>query len=228
MENKKKILIILVIIIITIILGAVILYYSEEESTSIDILDEMESSIVEANTNVNYVENNDKNNNKTVDNGELIAVHITGEVQNRGMIYLKLGSRINDAIEEAGGTTKDANLDKVNLAYVLSDGQKIYIPNKNEKDETIEYIISDSGENILLDDGNNKETISSKGVSEKVNINDASQTELETLPGIGPSLAQNIIEYRQTNGKFQKIEDLQNVKGIGDSKYSNIKDRVCI
>ena len=71
-------------------------------------------------------------------------------------------------------------------------------------------------------------TNSSKGVGGKVNINSANQTELETLPGIGPSLAQRIIEYREVNGEFEKIEDLQNVKGIGDSKYSNIKEKICI
>ena len=61
-----------------------------------------------------------------------------------------------------------------------------------------------------------------------MNINLADQETLESLPGIGPSLAQRIIEYRENNGKFQKIEDIQNVKGIGDSKYSNIKEKICI
>ena len=121
-------------------------------------------------------------------------------------------------------------MDQVNLAYILEDGQKIYIPNKNEKIETGAYIIANSGKNVLVEEGNGSTTTekNAKGVNGKVNINTANQTELETLQGIGPSLAQRIIEYRKENGKFQTIEDIQNVKGIGDSKYSNIKDDICI
>ena len=210
MENKKKNIIITIIIIISIIIGGIILYVTEQNNyIDISNLEEMEENlftqneenIFQNNQNVEDVENNTENANKTGDNTEnsetVIAIHITGEVKKPGLLYLKAGSRIADAIKEAGGATKNADLDRVNLAYVLSDGQKIYIPNKNEKEE-------------------------------KMNINTAEQTELETLPGIGPSLAQRIIEYRETNGDFKKIEDLQNVKGIGNSKYSNIKDSVCI
>ena len=239
MENKKKNIIITIIIIISIIIGGIILYVTEQNNyIDISNLEEMEENlftqneenIFQNNQNVEDVENNTENANKTGDNTEnsetVIAIHITGEVKKPGLLYLKAGSRIADAIKEAGGATKNADLDRVNLAYVLSDGQKIYIPNKNEKEEKIAYIISNSGENILVEEGNSNDN--KKGVKEKVNINTAEQTELETLPGIGPSLAQRIIEYRETNGDFKKIEDLQNVKGIGNSKYSNIKDNVCI
>lgn len=221
MENKKKILVLVGILLIIILLGGAIIYYQTEEEVSFEVLDEIDNNI--QGESVNIVENENANTIQTGDNEELIAIHITGEVTKPGIIYLKEGARIYDAIQEAGGTTKDANLDRVNLAYVLSDGQKINIPNVKDKEEK-EYIISNSGENILLDDTSTK----TKGASGKVNINTALQTELETLPGIGPSLAQRILEYRETNGKFQKIEDLKNVKGIGDSKYSNIKDYVCI
>ena len=106
---------------------------------------------------------------------------------------------------------------------------KIHIPSKTEIIEEEAYIISNSGENVLVEEG--KKTGNStnmKGEESKVNINSANQKELETLPGIGPALALRIIEYRNENGKFDKIEDLQNVKGIGDSKFSNIKGYVCI
>ena len=122
---------------------------------------------------------------------------------------------------------EDADLSCINLAYILSDGQKIYIPKKGEiiksKSNQMEYVSSDFGDNVLIEDG--KDT----GYGgDKVNINTANQTELETLPGIGPSTAQKIIDYRNKNGKFNSIEDIQNVKGIGDVKYNKIKDYLSI
>ena len=223
MEEKKKKIIIIISIICTIIIAGIIYIKDQEEYTDMNIFEEIENE-QKTNETVDDVENEEQNTNETVDNERIIAIHITGEVKKPGILYLKEGSRIADAIKEAGGATKNADLDRVNLAYVLADGQKIYIPNKNEKDEEISYIISNSGDNILVEEGK----INKEGETAKVNINTANLSELETLPGIGPSLAQRIIEYRETNGNFQTIEDLQNVKGIGDSKYSNIKDNVCI
>lgn len=234
--NKKNVIIIAICIIITVIISAGIyyLYYQENNTNDVDILDEMDKDIVENNEkSASEIENVEENNKNEInqmedieENEDIIAIHITGEVKKPGIIYLKNGARIADAITTAGGATKDAALDKVNLAYILADGQKIYIPNKNEKEEKEEYIISNSGENILVEGQNT--SINEKGESKKVNINSANQTELETLPGIGPSLAQRIIEYRNQNGKFTKIEDIQNVKGIGDAKFSNIKDYISI
>ena len=127
----------------------------------------------------------------------------------------------------AGGSLEDADLTKVNLAYTISDGQKIYIPKVGEfissQGEFSEYISSEFGNNDLIE---NENGITSGG--EKVNINTANQTELETLQGIGPSTAQKIIDYRKKNGKFESIEDVQNVKGIGDGKFEDIKDNICV
>lgn len=166
-------------------------------------------------------ENVEENTNDEEKDEELeeIVVHITGEINKPGIVTLKENSRIADAINAAGGTTKEADLNQINLAYILEDGQKIYIPNKNEKIEDNEYIIDGNG---------NNEGSTNKKEGDKVNINEAMQTELEELPGIGPSLASRIIEYREVNGKFEKIEDLQNVKGIGDAKFGEIKDKVSI
>lgn len=154
-----------------------------------------------------------------------IVVHITGEVKNTGILILPEGARIADAIESAGGATEEADLDEVNLAYELQDGQKLYIPNKNDKNNTENkmYITSESGNNVIVESKNTKE-----GVNKKVNINTASQSELETLPGIGAAIATRIIEYREQNGKFNKIEDLQNVKGIGDAKFGEIKEYIVV
>ena len=134
----------------------------------------------------------------------------------------------------AGGAKEDANLSKINLAYQLEDGQKLYVPNINDKEE-IEYITEDVAKNnIVNNDGivtdekeNNKNKTNIE--SEKkvmVNINKATQAELENLPGIGPAIATRIIEYRKENGKFSSIDDIKNVKGIGDAKYDKIKDSI--
>ena len=97
------------------------------------------------------------------------------------------------------------------MAYILSDGEKIYIPKKGE---TI------SSESTFLYGGTT--------LSTKININKATQTELETIPGIGPSTALKIINYRKENGKFSSIEDIKNISGIGDAKFENIKDYISI
>lgn len=131
-----------------------------------------------------------------------------------------------DAIEKAGGITKKADLSKVNLAYVLSDGQKVRIPSVDDK-ENVEYVTQNSGNNTLIEGGNQGASNINLGGG-KVNINTATQTELETLTGIGPSLAARIIEYRGQNGKFKKVEELRNVKGIGQSKYDGIKEEVVV
>ncbi len=191
-------------------------------------LDSQDNSVFSKDNQINnsQIKNQNLNNEGIIQQEDnKIIVHITGEVKKTGILILEDGARIADAIKAAGGETKQADLDEVNLAYELQDGQKIYIPNKNDKKENTqkEYITSESGNNVVKQ-GNND----SQGGNKKVNINEATQTELENLPGIGPSIASRIIEYREQNGKFQKIEDLQNVKGIGDAKYANIKDYVIV
>ena len=117
-----------------------------------------------------------------------------------------------------GGLTLDADIRNVNLAYKVEDGQKIYIPNKNE---------AESGEKSIIEE-NSESIIQSNTLKGKVNINTASQTELETLQGIGPSTALKIITYRNENGKFKSIEELKNVPGIGEAKYKQIENNITI
>lgn len=152
-----------------------------------------------------------------------IIVHIIGEVKNTGILILKEGARIADAIESAGGATEEADLNKINLAYTLKDGQKIYVPNKKDE-ENIVYITEGSGNNVIVENGDESEMKEKI----KININTASQAELEELPGIGEAIASRIIEYREENGTFNKIEDLLNVKGIGDAKFAEIKEYVVV
>ena len=236
LDNKKKI-IISVILLIILAIGFVI-YILAGNSNDYSTLDlendalvdsgknvenEQENSMQSAdNTNVTDDGNDIDNTNQVTEEVVEIAVHITGEVKKQGLIYLKEGSRVADAIEKAGGETKNADLSQINLAYVLQDGQKIYVPNKNEK--ISQYITGNSGNNDTEE--NNTSDLSKE--DSKVNINTANQSELDSLPGIGPSIAQKIIDYREENGNFKTIEELQNVKGIGDAKYEEIKDRVTV
>jgi len=169
---------------------------------------------------VNSVITNENNTND-----DIVIIHITGSVKNPGIVKLKEGSRIEDAIEAAGGLTENADITKVNLAYIVEDGTKIKIPSASEEDIGDDDIIdSKSGDNIIIEEN----TVSSNNSTQTININKATEKEFETLPGIGPSLASKIIEYRNQNGKFGSIEDIKNVNGIGDSKYEKIKDLITV
>lgn len=206
LNKKQKIIVVVLIIIMCIVIG----YYIISKTEKYDYSDiEKISNIIEEDQEVddNIIENK-------------IVIHITGEVEEEGVIELEKGARISDAIEEAGGTTEKADLSNVNLAYSLSDGQKVKIPNINEKDEEIIVVEEKAGDNIIIEGNKSKE--------EKININKAAQTEIETLPGIGPSTALKIINYRNEHGKFKNIRDIKNVSGIGDSKFENIKEYICV
>lgn len=201
---------------------------------------ESESTHETQNTQEIQDEQEDKQIYKNAENNEKIYVYITGEVNNPGVVLLNSGSRIVDAIEAAGGVTNKANISKVNLVYVLQDGMKVNIPNNTDlkNNENFEYITMSSGdEKNDANTGNSSTTITSENSSSNnesafkisiVNINTATQTELETLPGIGPSLALRIVNYRKENGKFSSIEDIKNVSGIGEAKYEDIKNYIKI
>ena len=205
-EKNKKYVIIGLIFCILIIAIIIVKQFDTEEKETLDLIS------IEENTE----------NTETVEEEEdyKIVIHITGEVNNEGIIEIKEGGRISDAIEEAGGLTKEADLERVNLAYELEKKQKIYIPNKKDKD--IEEYVTEGVDDIVLPDE------LSKAGDGLVNINKASSEELQELDGIGEALAENIIAYRENNGKFKNIEDIKNVSGIGDSKYEKIKDNIKI
>lgn len=198
-EKNKKYVIIGLIFCILIIAIIIVKQFDTEEKETLDLIS------IEENTE----------NTETVEEEEdyKIVIHITGEVNNEGIIEIKEGGRISDAIEEAGGLTKEADIERVNLAYELEDGQK---------DKDIEEYVTEGVDDIVLPDE------LSKAGDGLVNINKASSEELQELDGIGEALAENIIAYRENNGKFKNIEDIKNVSGIGDSKYEKIKDNIKI
>ena len=159
----------------------------------------------------NFIE--EINNNSITEPSDIntIVVYICGEVKENKVITLSENSRICDAIDAAGGLTNNADLTNINLAYILEDGEKIYIPKKGEEIE-----------NNIISSYNHSSS------SNKININKASQTELETIPGIGPSTALKIVNYRTENGKFNNIEDIKNISGIGNAKFNNIKEYIYV
>jgi len=211
LKINKNLIIILVTILI--IMGGIIYYfYTNNTEQDIDFL-----YLEEDSTEENNIQNNEVKIEEIIEKSQII-VHITGEVVNRGIVKLEEKSRIIDAIEAAGGTTKDADLTKINLAFVLSDGQKIYIPSINDK-EIKEYVTEGSGETIKQE---------SNSLNKSININTATSEQLQKLPGIGESIANKIIAYRNSNGKFKKIEDLKNVSGIGEAKFNNIKEYIYV
>ena len=231
LKNNKKIIIILMAIIFILGILAVI-FLSNKKDDSLEIgsfnLNNQENVSSEG-MNEEMSKNVEKSQKE---NEDTIYIHIIGEVKNQGIITLKSGQRIIDAIEKAGGVTEQADLSKVNLAFILSDGQKVKIPNVNDKEENEIYVTDSSGNNVIINGGigvsiGNVGTYDGVG-GRKVNINTANQTELETLNGVGPSLAAKIIDYRNKNGKFKNIEDLKNVSGIGDTKFEGIRNQVVV
>lgn len=230
-NDKRKIIIFVVSILIISILFIIYVINRNSEKNMIDLNSLIgEEDKTELNSKQEIITNEENSINiiNEKQSYETIVVHITGEVKKEGVIYLEKGARIIDAIKEAGGETKQADLSQVNLAYELQDGQKLYIPNKNEK--ISEYIIEESGQSV----GESKSSAGLSGNKEdnseniKVNINTATLEELDNLPGIGPAIAEKIIEYREENGNFKTIEDIQNVKGIGESKYNDIKEKIIV
>ena len=210
--NKKQKIVLFIIIIIT--LG--IAYYTY----TIKINDQF--NIEEQNLEVE--ENKIKESNKIEEETTKIVVHVSGAVRNEGIVELKEKSRIADAIEMVGGVTEDAYMKDINLATILEDGMKIYIPTKEEVEKQRENTNDSVSKDTNLDIYNNGSNTRKK--NNKVNINTATKEELDTLPGIGESTANKIISYREEKGDFKSIEEIKEVSGIGDSKYEQIKNLI--
>lgn len=165
---------------------------------------------------------------------DVILVHVSGAVNQEGVVELKANSRISDAIDKAGGVRENAYTKDINLAYQLEDGMKIYIPTKQEKENNDKVEVSDLSKNETESYVSNSSGISTKQEKSeetkgsKVNINTATQAQLETLPGIGPSTATKILAYRKEKGKFSKIEDIKQVSGIGEAKFEKMKEHITV
>ncbi len=135
---------------------------------------------------------------------EKIYVHVCGAVKNPGVYGFASGSRVYEAIEEAGGFTEEAAASQVNQAQTLEDEMRLYIPRIDETESQAE---AGSG---------------------KVNLNTASEEQLMTLPGIGEAKAKSIIAYREKHGAFQKIEDVMEISGIKEALFQKIQDFITV
>lgn len=147
-----------------------------------------------------------------------VYVDVDGAVVSPGVYRLKDGARVAQAIDAAGGLTPEADVTGLNRASKVADGQKIYVPKVGEQ-------------TVTAGDGADGGAAASPGVSDAtglVNINTASASELQTLSGIGPSMAQSIIDERTQNGAFTSVDDLMRVSGIGEKKFAKIKDCICV
>lgn len=147
---------------------------------------------------------------------EKIVVDVEGAVISPGLYELDAPARVGDAVRAAGGLASDASQGAVNLAQQLGDGELVSIPSASDMEASTARPTSASA--------------STGGAvsSGRVNINTANSTELQALSGIGPSLAERIVDYREAHGRFSSIEEIQKVSGIGETRFSSLKDKICI
>ena len=138
----------------------------------------------------------------------LVRVYVSGAVQHPDVYLLPPGSIVKDAIGAAGGALTEADLDRVNLALPLTNSEHVYVPHVGEEDLPVRL---PTAQPLSAD---------------KVNINTADLAALESLPGIGPVLAQQILDYRQAHGSFAKIEDLLEVTGVGPATLDKIREKI--
>ncbi|WP_130806571.1 helix-hairpin-helix domain-containing protein [Senegalia massiliensis] len=203
--RKEQIVILILVVLVIGIIGFNLIFKNKNEIIYEEIEDE------------HIVEDTEVENEDDKKYEEEIVIHISGAVNKSGIFTLKSNSRVNDAVLAAGGLTDEADIDRINLAKKINDEEKIHI-----------YKI---GEEQLTQDTNTSTNIndldSTEENLEKVNINTADITLLESLPGIGKIKANNIIEYRK-NSNFKNIEDIMNVDGIGEKTFQNIKNKLTI
>lgn len=203
---------IVILIIVLLVLGGIgfTIFFQKDNLKDEESLQDLASLEDIEKDNLSNKEKEIIGDEKNINND--IMVDVGGQVSRPGLIKLKEGDRLVDAVEAAGGLKEEADLDRINLARKLNDEEKIYIPRIGEED--IPKIIDS---NPGSDNNTNNKS--------KININTADKEELMTLPGIGEATADKILNYREENS-FEKIEDIMNVSGIGDKKFEDIKDMI--
>ena len=156
-------------------------------------------------------EKEDGNQKEEVVEQDLITVDVKGAVKTPGIYDLPVGSRINDAVQKAGGLTDNADSKSINLAQKISDEALVYVPTKGE----------DTSQATQSNASNSKE-------NKKVNLNKASLEELKQVKGLGAKRAQDIIDHRDSNGKFKSVDELKKVSGIGTKTIEKLKEYVTV
>lgn len=232
MKQKKNLIIIIVIIAISSVFLIKNNKFIEKNDSYVVSGAESEKSNLENND----IEKNDNNQGdfskieniedvKTVDKTEnmtkKISIYISGAVNSPGVVELKSNDRLMEGVKLCDGLTDEADTNRINLAMKVKDEGHYIIPREGE-----EIALNDSNENI--ENNNNDGNNNTEGDNKKININGASKEELDSLPGVGEVTAQKILDYREENKEFKSIDEIKNVKGIGENKFNDLKDYICI
>lgn len=211
-EKNKKIIIFTIITVVICIVGGIKIFQNSNDTryevSQTEKIEKEEGGDIK------------KEDNSKVNNTE-VTVYISGAVKNSGVVTMTSEDRLSDAIKVVGGVVEGADMNMINLAEKLVDGKHYIIPKVGEQ------IPTDINANQTQSSSNRTNT-SSQGSNSLVNINTATIEELDTLPGVGEATANKIINYREENGGFKNIEDIKNVKGIGDKKFEDLKDNICV
>ena len=204
--NEHKIYLIIAVIIAF----AAVYYFLEERKSSSEI--NVEEIVPTAINEEEEVIQPTQNQTKVA---ESFIVDVKGQVKMPGVYSSSPEERVIDVVQRAGGLTENADESKVNFAEHVQDAMVIYIPAKGEEGNIPQGLTSNPS-----DTGGTKQG--------KINLNKADENELQNLPGIGPSKAAAIMEYRETNGPFKSVEDLKNISGIGDKTFDKLKDLISV
>ena len=208
--NKKKKVIFLIILLICPI-GLIIKdKLSSKQDLYVLTEDKKVSEEVVEEQDVKKEENNVTN--------KVITVYISGEVNKPGIVTLNDSDRLATAVEKVGGTTKKADLNSVNMAVKLQDEMHYIIPKIGE-------VTKENESKLEINNNTNQGEISK---TSQININTATIEELDKLPGVGEATANKIVNHRNDNGEFKTIEEIKNVNGIGDKKFEDMKNLICV
>ena len=232
LENKKETLKLAVIVVVALMAVLLYLHQGSAELTIEDTGSEAGQAQTAEETGAQDSAGESEEKGLPLDTDGIVYVDIGGAVKHPMLAELPAGSRVEDAIEAAGGLTKKADLTAVNRAEVLTDGEKIYIPEEGEDlgaagtgDAFSGGASASGGTSASGGSGG----AGASGISSgRININTADVVLLQQLTGVGPVTAQKIVDYREQNGKFSSIEELKNVSGIGDKTFEKMKDDVTI
>ena len=221
MNNKGKIITFAIIVLISIggllckgYLSDEVYVLNEEENTSKNTEDTINKN--DGAENSSSSNSNEANKSQKDVGVKEITVYISGQVAKEGVVTLSSDKRLADAVEKLGGLTKNADTNNINLAMKLEDEKHYIIPKEGEVIQNN----SDSTQ-VTSNKGNNNQ-------GSKININTADLKQLDDIPGVGEATANKILSYRDENGEFKSIEEIKNVNGIGDKKFENMKDLICV
>lgn len=213
--NKKKISVFILVLLICPL--GLIIKDKLEAKEEIYVLTEDEKQPEAAISEETIEDKEVKKEEKNITNKE-ITVYISGAVNKPGIVTLNEGERLATAVEKVGGTTKKADLNGINMAIKLQDEEHYIIPRIGEA-------VKENTSQIASDDNVNQEK--SNNISQ-ININTASIEELDKLPGVGEATANKIVNHRSENGEFKSVEEIKNVNGIGDKKFEEMKELICV